>query len=322
MIRHLAIVLLISLPLGLDCHAQPPEVDAIGRLDRPHSRPQVRPLIKANELQRIVGSPGLRILDMGPERTLFEESHLPTAQYVDWIADITDPKHPERYNVIDKQTMESLLRRLGIDESSHIVIYDDLDCRLAARMYWTLRLYGHRKVQLLDGGLSAWTREKHDTTRKLTDFPATEYRLANADASMIADMADVKRSLERVQTRLLDGRPTSQYSGKEPGIVFHTGTAHRRRGHIPAAVNVPWKANLRDDGCFRSQRELARLYLPLRGKGRVVTYCNEGLHAAMPWFVLHELLGVKDVALYDSSMSEWANSNAPMSLSFEAASPL
>ena len=43
----------------------------------------------------------------------------------------------------------------------------------------------------------------------------------------------------------------------------------------------------------------------------VVTYCNEGLHAAAPWFVAKELLNQENVMLYDDSMSEWANSDQP-----------
>ena len=120
---------------------------------------------------------------------------------------------------------------------------------------------------------------------------------------------------------LIDGRPSAQYSGEEPGKVYHTGKAHNRRGHLPQAISIPWQANLRGDGKFKSVSKLRKLYkdcVPI-GDATIVTYCNEGLHAAHPWFVLTELLGCEDVRLYDDSLSEWANlSDAPLVVSQKA----
>jgi thiosulfate/3-mercaptopyruvate sulfurtransferase len=39
----------------------------------------------------------------------------------------------------------------------------------------------------------------------------------------------------------------------------------------------------------------------------VISYCNTGHWAANNWFVLSELLGNKNVTLYDGSMVEWTS---------------
>ena len=40
-------------------------------------------------------------------------------------------------------------------------------------------------------------------------------------------------------------------------------------------------------------------------KGPAISYCNTGHTAALNWFVLSEVLGRDEVALYDGSMTEW-----------------
>jgi thiosulfate/3-mercaptopyruvate sulfurtransferase len=39
-------------------------------------------------------------------------------------------------------------------------------------------------------------------------------------------------------------------------------------------------------------------------------YCNTGVVGALTWFVMHELLGMQDVDLYDGSMHEWSKDKA------------
>ena len=40
-------------------------------------------------------------------------------------------------------------------------------------------------------------------------------------------------------------------------------------------------------------------------KGPAISYCNTGHTAALNWFVMSELLGREEVALYDGSMTDW-----------------
>ena len=108
---------------------------------------------------------------------------------------------------------------------------------------------------------------------------------------------------------MIDGRPVKQYTGELPGKTFHSNKAHKNKGHVPGAVSIPWASNMNEDGTFKSLDELRELYEKngIDTDGEVVTYCNEGLHAAMPWFVLTQLLGNSQTTVYDNSMGEWAN---------------
>lgn len=267
--------------------------------------------------------PNLRVLEIG-QRESYNQGHLPGAVFVDWISDLTDPAQAARYNALSREQLEQLLSRFGVRKDTTIVLYDKLGNRLATRMFWTLRHYGHPRIKILDGGANAWLNAGHSAVADVPMVSTTRYEVERVDGDLAADLGFIKTRLASPQLRLIDGRPHEQFSGEAPGKVYHTGQAHARRGHIPQAVNIPWQANLTPSGTFKSVSELRKLYSEagLAEDSTIVTYCNEGLHAAHPWFVLTEMLGYRDVRVYDDSLAEWANTpDAPLETTAHRSSP-
>ncbi len=277
---------------------------------------KARPLIAASDLNKVLGQERVRLIDVGTDPKIYSSEHIPGSVFVHWINDMTDPKHKARYNLAPAKKMQSVLRRLGIRNDDQIVISDNLFNRLSTRLYWSLKSYGHRNVKVLDGGIGAWKAAGLKVTTEVPKCATSEYRIGKADPRISANLDFIRKRLGQAGCSLVDGRPPQQFSGAEPGRVFHTGAEHKMRGHVPDAINIFWKENFKSDGTFKSAKELRALYEKrgiIRGEGKVVvTYCNEGLHAVPPWFVLSEILGYKDVRVYDDSMAEWANSDQPM----------
>lgn len=273
------------------------------------------PLISADELKALVDADdgSLRILEPARNDKGYLAGHIPSAQYLNWLTDMTDPDSSDRYTNLGRVQFGKLMADLGIDNQSRIVIYDRLSNRLSTRLFWTLKYYGHQNVQILDGGHQAWISQFKQSTEKVK-FGEAKYEVPKARAEILVEMDFVKQHLDDPKVRFIDGRPADQFKGEVAGRVFHTNEPHSRKGHIPNAINIFWKDNFDDKGVFKSKEELALLYknAGVTPDHCVVTYCNEGLHAAPPWFVLTQLLDYKDVRLYDSSMAEWANSDNPM----------
>ena len=282
------------------------------------------PLISADELKALIDADdgSLRIVEPARSAEGYLAGHIPSAQYLHWVTDMTDPENTERYTNMGKAQFGKLMVSLGINNQSRIVIYDRLSSRLSTRLFWTLKYFGHENVQILDGGHDAWSSKFKQSTEKVK-FGKTKYEVPKPRADILAEMDFVKKHLDNPKTRFIDGRPAEQFKGEVAGRVFHTNVPHSRKGHIPNAINIFWKDNFNDKGVFKSKEELMSLYknAGIKPDQCVVTYCNEGLHAAPPWFVLTQLLGYKDVRLYDSSMAEWANSENPMATAKEEASP-
>jgi len=266
-------------------------------------------LIDGNWLASNLQTPDLHILELGRTQDEFLEEHVPGAVFVDWRKDISDPAKPDRYNLPPQGLFEELMSNLGITPESTVVIYDTLDSRASVRLFWIMKYYMHADVKILDGGFSLWKEAGFPTISEVLAVTPSTYSVSSINLNLIVDFDYVHDNLSSDTVMLVDGRPFDQYTGDSAGKVFHTGAEHQRGGHIYGAQSAPWADNLRADGTFKSAEELAPLYEKheVFNQGVVVTYCNEGLHAAMPWFVLQELLGYDDVRLYDDSMAEWAN---------------
>lgn len=278
------------------------------------------PLITAAELKALIdsGEPSLRVLEPAVKIDDFLRGHVPKAQYLHWVTDMTDPDNREQYNNLSSAQFAKLMNGLKLNNQNRIVIYDRLSSRLSTRLYWTLKYFGHGKVQILDGGHQAWIAQYRESDQiEHNTVENSKYKVREANSEILAQMAFVEKHLNDPKTKFVDGRPVDQFRGDVEGQIFHTKKAHPRNGHIPKAINVFWKDNFDKDGKFKSQAQLRELYqnAGIQPDQCVVTYCNEGLHAAPPWFVLTQLLGYKNVKLYDSSMAEWARSKNPMATS-------
>lgn len=277
---------------------------------------ELTPLITVSALaKKIEAGDEICLIEIGEKRKQYDQEHIKGAHFLHWVNDIIDPQHQGRYNIIDQEALEALLSKLGVANDSHIVVYDRFSSRLSTRMCWTLNFWGHDKVQVLDGGFAKWSSSQ-PVTDVVPKVESTNYKVATIRHELRADVQHVEELVRASSGTLIDGRPEKQFTGEEAGTVFHTKKPHQNKGHIPGAVNIPWKENLRPDGTFKSALELKRMYRQsgMATDGPIVTYCNEGLHAALPWFVASALLDYENVSVYDDSMAEWANSDRPLQM--------
>ena len=250
----------------------------------------------------------LVIIDLPFRKTNYKVEHIPGAIMLDWRVDIIDSKRVDLYRLPQKEDLEKLMSKIGVKNDSIIVLTDDMANRASVRMYYTLKYFGHDNVKILNGGTAVWKASGRKMTTDQPEITSSKYKVSETKEGFFVQMEAVEKAIDN-DWQLIDGRPNEQYTGAKPGKAFHTNKAHKRLGHIPTAKNIPWKANLNKDGTFKSIEELRKLYESsgIDTEGDVVTYCNEGLHAAMPWFIFRELFGNQDIRLYDDSMAEWAN---------------
>lgn len=249
------------------------------------------------------------VLSLGSTLENYRQAHIETARFIDWTQDISDQSKPALFNVLTPDAFEQLMQQLGIDVDSTIVLYDNMNSRLSTRMFWMLRYYGHKKIHILDGGREAWSSSGREFVSTVSPIIPSKYKIRTINESFITYKSYIESRLTDKNFTLVDGRSRDQYTGEVIGQTFHNNIAHKYPGHIYGAQSVPWQDNFNDDGTFKSALELQKIYGThgVDNSKTIVTYCNEGLHAAPPWFVLKEILGYSDVRLYDSSMAEWGN---------------
>lgn len=255
-------------------------------------------LVDAAWLHARLGDPTVRIVDMATEPEDYQKAHVPSAVYLH-VNDSRVRVAAGGFRLPDAEEAARLFGGLGIAPETTVVVYDDAGGLNAARLYFTLDVFGHAKVVLLDGGLQAWRRARLPVTTEIPRVTRTEYR-ASLLAERVASAEWVKERLGDPKVRLVDARTRDEYTGKD--------VRARRGGHIPGAVNLEWKQHLRPDLSFKSLPELRRLYAAagVTPDTTVVTYCQTHHRAAHTYFVLR-LLGYPRVVAYDRSWVEWGN---------------
>ena len=237
------------------------------------------------------------VIDVRPPED-FAAGHIPGAVHLDlWGVSLidTDPAPLKAFMWM----IDHLFNLRGVDAKTPVVVYDDQSGMRAARAFWFLEYFGHPRVQLLNGGFGAWTREGLPITRDAAPPPKSAWA-GTPQQQTIATWRDVKDRLGRPDVVLVDTRSNGEYDG--------TTVRAKRGGRIPGAVHVEWTRNLRPDGSFKPAGELRAIYesAGVTPDKEVITYCQGGYRAAHGYLALR-LLGYPRVRNYTGSWKEWGD---------------
>jgi len=259
-----------------------------------------------------LGDPGVCIVDGSwhmpqarrdayPE---FLDAHVPGAVFfnIDRIAD-TSSSLP--HMLPSPAEFADAVGVLGIGDGDRVVVYDTRGVVSAARVWWTLRVFGHDNVAVLEGGLPRWQAEGRPVASGDT-VPEPRRFTARVRPELVRRLDQVQHNLVTRREQVLDARSRGRFLGTEP-----EPRKGLRGGHIPGSLSLPYddlygaggQAFLPPDG-LRRRFESAGIDLARP----VVTTCGSGITAAVLALGLH-LVGHRQVAVYDGSWAEWGGRN-------------
>jgi thiosulfate/3-mercaptopyruvate sulfurtransferase len=210
--------------------------------------------------------------------------------------------HPVPGMLLPKNQFEELMGRSGISNDSLVIIYDSGNTNMdAARLWWTLRVYGHTNAKVVSGGLAALLKAGAETTTEAPVVTPTTYIAQPANRALIATIHEVfaQATWPVENVFLLDNRPRAAFDA----------------GYIPGAMPVPHVVNLHNDGTFRSIEWIRLIY---RGKGIrenniIILYCVTGTMSATTFVALFNA-GFENVRMFDGSMLQWTAAGFPVEL--------
>lgn len=262
------------------------------------------PLISTDELAARLGEPGLRIIDGSwhldgrDARADFDALRIPGAVHFDLDA-VSEHDSPLPHMLPTPEAFAEAAGALGISETDTIVIYDAVGLFSAPRVWWTFRLMGARDVRVLDGGLPKWLAESRSVDRSQPAAPAPAVFRASRRPSDVADLPTVLGALTG-EAQIVDARPEARFRGEaaepRPGL---------RSGHMPGALNLPFKTLLGEDGVLLRGEALSARFADagVDLDQPIITSCGSGVSAAILTLALAEL--GRDSAVYDGSWAEW-----------------
>jgi thiosulfate/3-mercaptopyruvate sulfurtransferase len=231
---------------------------------------------------------------------LFAEARIPGARFFD-IDVIKDAASDLPHMLPPPAVFADMAGALGISNTATVIFYDQLGLFSAARCWWMMRVFGHDRVAVLDGGLPKWKAENRPLETAAAVLPTPTTFTPALRPELVRDIAAMTAIVSDGSALILDARPAGRFAGTAP-----EPRAGIRGGHMPGAHSIPFGQLLAADGTMLPPDQLRARFAAEGADGSqpVVTSCGTGVTAAVLTLGL-AVAGLPIGALYDGSWTEW-----------------
>lgn len=218
---------------------------------------------------------------------------LPVTEFVKIVGRLKDAPEPDEFS--------NLMRHLGVCSNSPVVVYDDQRGVYASRLLWTLELYGHSNLHLLDRNFSTYAQDGGDTTQDEPEVPSGSFT-ARSGKRLMATMKDIQDVLHRGSGLVLD-------AGERMDFL---------NGHILGALNLSWQILVDRKRSFLPKERLKQIFKEhgLEKNTQIIVYCKDGMTSSHLYVALR-LAGHDNVKLYSRGYAEWEETKQPVKAEFQ-----
>jgi len=249
-------------------------------------------IVPTSWLKQHINDPRVVIVDVR-SKIVFRHGHIQDAVNLP----VMEKLFKDDFFMPDIEFLRKTFSKVGIDNNSLVVAYDDGEFIWASRLYWVLEALGHKNVGILEVGYPNWKNAKLPTQILVTKPHSKEF-IPRVDSTKVATKLSTLLSIGK--KTIIDGRKKNHYDGKE--------SLSKRFGHIPTAENYRCTANFETDNVghkIKDLKVLSSMYKDVPKDKEVIVYCDGGPEAALNYVIMQEL-GYK-VSVYDGSWFEWGN---------------
>ncbi len=267
------------------------------------------PIVSSNWLEDHLDDPNVHIVEVGAQKpnTLYIQGHIPGAHWVFWKAFCW---HDTDREFVTPAVAAERLGALGIAGDDTLVLYGD-PVQYGTYAAWSYIMAGHPDVRVLDGTRTKWIAEGRPLTVEAPTPTPVTYAPQAADASPRIGRDDVRAGLGQPGRFLLDVRTPEEYSGERVMEYPKFDHGAERKGRIPGAKHLFFKELLNKDDTYKSPEELREVFagvgLSPDTDDEVIVYCRLSHRATLTWIAMKDILGFKNVRIYDGSWTEWGS---------------
>lgn len=247
----------------------------------------------------------LMVIDTQPNVHDYIHTHIPGAVYFNqWLLRIPQKKIPAAYP--SSKAIKPLFRRVGIEKDKPTVIYSGKghfkgwgDGLGQTFLTYSLYRFGHNNLLVLDGGLEKWEIEHKPLTHEFTEVEKSDFDV-DVRKEDVATIEEIKETKDDDNVMLLDARPPHVYSGQGPW---------KYPGHIPGAINVPWKSFMQPENprWLKPEDEIKEI-LDNHGITKdktIIASCGTGREATNEYLLLKWYLGYPHVKIDENAYTGW-----------------
>ena len=242
----------------------------------------------------------LRILDVRLNVYDYFTGHIPNAVHLADAA-MRAPREGYPTQYLEIFLSGRLFSQAGIKKGDRVVLYSDGDGVLGATMIaYLLERLGHNEILFVDGGWRDY-KASHKTAQEYPNYKTANLNILD-NQSVRATLDDVKNSLGK-EVKFIDARPPEVFRGETK--------IWTRNGHIPGAVNIPWKTLVEENNThkLKTADELRKVFADkgIKETDDIIVYCGTSREASIEYMILKHVLKFPKVRLYEGSWAEYSN---------------
>jgi thiosulfate/3-mercaptopyruvate sulfurtransferase len=247
-------------------------------------------IIEAKDLKDYMNKQGVVIVDMQkPEE--YAKGHLAGAVNIPMANIVISVPVPNM--LAPKEQIEAVLGAKGIGNDTTILIYDNNNNMEAARLWWTLQVYGHENAKVISGGIKAINAAKLETNTEIPSVASVKYTAKDKNTDIIATIDEVKAQVNQPQKNI---------------VILDTRSAEENaEGTIPGSTLINYMENNYNDGTYKSVQDIKILYLEngIKPEKQVIMYCKTSVRAAQTYLAMYNA-GYRNLKVYDGAWLEWS----------------
>ncbi len=262
--------------------------------------------VSTDWLEKNLEDKNLMVMDIQPDIHDYITEHIPESVYFNQRL-LRVPMNGRPGVYVPEKVIESLFNRIGLVADTPVVVYTGVgdfrgwgDGLEQTMMAYSLARFGHDNIYVLDGGLDKWKNEDKELTKKFPQIKKSDFDV-DVRENYKADMKEVKETKDDDDVILLDARPPEMYEQQ---------SIWPKPGHIPGAVNLPWKSLMSEDNpkLLKPENELKDILdeKEVTKDKKIICSCGTGREATNEFILLRWYFDFQEVKNYEGSFTEWA----------------
>ena len=231
----------------------------------------------------------------------FKFNHIKNSIFFD-IDKYSNKKTSLPHMLPNKKQWENIISKLGIDNSDHVVVYDNSAVFSSCRVWYSFLYFGHNPdlISVLDGNFKKWSNEKRPVSTEIVKIIKTKYK-ASENKSLVIDKKQIIENIANQKFQLIDARSEKRFLGLQP-----EPRKELKSGHIEGSKNVPFQLLINEDRTFKKSDELIKIFKMKEisiDKDMAFT-CGSGVTACILGLA-NSIISDKKPVIYDGSWAEY-----------------
>jgi len=249
-------------------------------------------IISAAEALELIESDGSAVLVDARPTLDYRETHVDGAVSIARADIVVNAPFPNLVGTAEQ--IEAVMGSRGIGNDTLVIAYDDNNNMDSARLWWTLKYYGHDNVKVVSGGLQALQAAGAAMSASAPTVTATTFTASAPDESMIATQGEIRDLIEEPQENItiIDTRTVEEYM----------------EGTIPGSVLLNYVGNNFADGTYKPVQQIRIRYVEAGidlDEGAVM-FCKTSIRGAQTYLAMYNA-GYRNLKLYDGAWVEWSS---------------